>query len=137
VFSSPQGICNLGESLMLLSKIQTDSSKSNIQQRIASTAIALGVGVISLTASIAPAFARSGLDLDRYCKSQYQRNGMLAWVRLNGRTVYDWSCIRYNPVSRSQQRLGINVGHACAVQRNTWDHGFTNRNDPNSWYCGR
>jgi hypothetical protein len=122
---------------MLLSKIRTDSSKNNTQQRIANTAIALGVGVISLTASIAPAFAaRTGIDFDRYCKSQYQRNGMMAWTQLNGRTVYDWSCAQRQPNGRVQQ-FGINVGHACAVQQNTWRHGFTNFNNPYSWFCQR
>ena len=122
---------------MLQSKIPTDSPTSNIKQRIVNTVIAIGVGVTSVTASIAPAFAaRYGSNFDSYCKSQYQNNGMAAWTQLNGGTVYDWKCAQRQPNGTVKQ-FGINVGHACSVQQRTWSHNFSNRNNPYSWYCER
>jgi hypothetical protein len=109
----------------------------NLRQRITKFGLAVSIAATSLAASITPALAaRYGIDFDRYCKSQYQRNGMVAWTQLNGNTAYNWSCAQRQPNGRVQQ-FSINVGHACAVQQNTWRHGFTNFNNPYSWYCER
>jgi hypothetical protein len=110
------------------------SPKRFVKQALA----AIGVIIVTATTtSISPALAaRYGIDFDRYCKSQYQGNGMAAWTRLDGNTVYDWYCDQRQPDGKVN-RFGINVGHACAVQRNTWSHGFSNRNNPYSWYCER
>jgi hypothetical protein len=110
----------------------------NLNRFIKAVAATAGLALTSsLMTSIPPVLAaRSGVDLDRYCKSMYATQRMAAWTQLNGRTVYDWSCAQRQPNGQVKQ-YGINMGHVCAVQRGTWDHNFTGRNNPYSWYCGR
>lgn len=99
----------------------------------AGVAFASSIGIGSISSALA---ARSGVDLDSYCKSMYATQRMAAWTQLNGRTVYDWSCAQRQPNGQVKQ-YGINIGHVCAVQRGTWDHNFADRNNPYSWYCGQ
>lgn len=109
----------------------------NIKQRITKLCLAASIAAASLAASITPALAaRTSLDLDRYCKSMYATRGMAAWTQLNGGTVYNWSCAQRQPNGQVRQ-YSIDTRHVCAVQRGTWDSGFTNYYNPYSWYCGR
>jgi hypothetical protein len=71
---------------------------------------------------------RVGVNMDAYCKRQY---GQSFSSRVIGSTVGDWVCQGSNP----NDRRPINVRQACIWQQNTNVVGYTNVNDPLSWYC--
>jgi hypothetical protein len=71
---------------------------------------------------------RVGVNMDAYCKRQY---GQGFASRVIGSTVGDWVCQAANP----NDRRPINVKQACLWQHNTSVVGYTNVNDPGSWYC--
>lgn len=69
-----------------------------------------------------------GLDLNRYCKDNF---GSRFVANLNGSTVYDWGCM----IPGTQERRNMQLKSACMQQHGTQKVGFTNQNDPYSWYC--
>ena len=73
-----------------------------------------------------------GVDLDAYCK----RRGYEG-VELQGRTAYDWKCVK------DGNSYGINMHNACrseygAAVRNQRGYirpGFSDVNNPYGWTC--
>jgi len=72
---------------------------------------------------------RVGVNMDAYCKRQY---GQAFASKVIGATVGDWVC-----QTSDHDRRPISVKQACIWQQNTERHGFTDRNNPLSWYCER
>ncbi len=70
---------------------------------------------------------RTGVNMDAYCKRQY---GQAFASVVIGSTVGDWVC-----QTSPHDRRPISVRQACLWQQNTAIHGYTNANDPGSWYC--
>ena len=70
---------------------------------------------------------RVGVNMDAYCKRQYGQSFTAAVI---GPTVGDWVC-----QTSPNDRRGISVKQACLWQQNTGVVGYTNVNDPLSWYC--
>ena len=64
-----------------------------------------------------------GIDLNRYCKKNFGSNSKAV---LNGKTALDWVC---------QTNNGINAKQACQQQHGTKRTGYTDKNNPYSWYC--
>jgi len=69
------------------------------------------------------------VDLNRYCKKHF---GTDARAKLLGSTTLDWVCAH-----GTHSRWGISVSTACKEQHGLPKASYTNRNDPNSWYCHR
>lgn len=70
---------------------------------------------------------RVGVNMDAYCKRQFGQSFSAAVI---GATVGDWVC-----QTGPHDRRPIDVRQACIWQQNTNVVGYTNRNDPLSWYC--
>jgi hypothetical protein len=71
---------------------------------------------------------RVGVNMDAYCKRQYGQQFSAAVI---GPTVGDWVC----QTSNVNDRRPISVKQACLWQQNTSVVGYTNVNNPYSWYC--
>ncbi|MBD2152828.1 S-layer homology domain-containing protein [Pseudanabaena sp. FACHB-1277] len=81
--------------------------------------------------------SRVRADFESYCRKTYLNPsiGTNAWATLNGRTVYTWTCDQRFSNGQIRQNA-IDVNQVCISQTGSPKHGFTNQNDPHSWYCG-
>lgn len=70
---------------------------------------------------------RVGVNMDAYCKRAY---GQDFSSKLIGPTVGDWVC-----ETDPHNTRGINVKQACIWQQGTDRVGYTDVNNPLSWYC--
>jgi hypothetical protein len=91
------------------------------------------IGLGSVTALPGPASAATGsVSMQAACDNQYPAQGRIAKVRTNN--VYGWKCVTGSvPVADGD----IDVWRQCRTQYNNPNAygGFTNYNNPYSWYC--
>ena len=70
---------------------------------------------------------RVGVNLTAYCQRKF---GNTFKAVVHGHTTGDWSC-----QTDDNNRRPISVVEACQQQQGTSKVGYTNVNDPLSWYC--